>query len=806
MTPALYYKVFERLIEAEGLSAEAVELVDAACKGDDDLREALAALGGGEVTKPKQPAGKKQQPPGAYLEELEVGGFRGIGAPQKLTLRPGPGLTVILGRNGSGKSSFSEGLEALLTGDSSRWSARPKDWKEGWRNLHHSGAPFVEARFVVEGSEPIVARRSWKDGVEDGELRVRRGSERLEGELDALGWREPLTTYRPFLSYSELGRVLEQPSQLYDPLKAILGLDEVSQAVKRLNGARKARDQRKKAEKDSRKDVLALLETVDGDERATICKEALGGRKPKLDAVEAVVLGTGEGDEGVVASLKRIAQLTPPSLDAVSDAVTKLREAIAAQADLADGMAKQAAGLAGLLEKALTHVEAYDGPCPVCEAPLDDAWAAKTRDRLEAARTQSTQVAEARKALAEAGSAARALVRPVPDALRSCEQHALPTSLLTLWERWAQLPDAPDALADHLEQLALELSTAVPELCASAQKKLDALVSAWNPVARKLAAYLEQARRVEAEAATLTALKDAEKWLQSTESSLRDERFQPIAADAQRIWAMLRQDSNVDLTGVRLDGRGTRRRVALDVSVDGTEGVALGVMSQGELNALALSLFLPRMTLGGSPFHFVIVDDPVQAMDPHKVDGLAQVFAEVAKQRQVVVLTHDNRLYNAIRRQGIEASVLEVQRGQQSTVHIRPLLDPVKRHLKDARTLMYEQDQVGPDTAKRVVPTFCRLALEAACTEAYRRRALQRGDRHVDVEDALRDAQGLHKLLALRLEQSPDQVYGYINQRYGHASTTLVKNLKEAAHKRYPGDLRDLIELTNTLAMELRAP
>ena len=77
---------------------------------------------------------------------------------------------------------------------------------------------------------------------------------------------------------------------------------------------------------------------------------------------------------------------------------------------------------------------------------------------------------------------------------------------------------------------------------------------------------------------------------------------------------------------IQLTGDGTRRRVVLDVTVDGVEGAALGVMSQGELHSLALSLFVPRATLPESPFRFIVIDDPVQSMDPARVDGLARVL------------------------------------------------------------------------------------------------------------------------------------------------------------------------------------
>ena len=58
------------------------------------------------------------------LVSITVEGFRGIGPRKTLELKPGPGLTLVVGRNGSGKSSFAEGLEILLTGSNWRWAKR----------------------------------------------------------------------------------------------------------------------------------------------------------------------------------------------------------------------------------------------------------------------------------------------------------------------------------------------------------------------------------------------------------------------------------------------------------------------------------------------------------------------------------------------------------------------------------------------------------------------------------------------------------------------------------------------------------
>src|SRR5690606_874138 len=131
--------------------------------------------------------------------------------------------------------------------------------------------------------------------------------------------------------------------------------------------------------------------------------------------------------------------------------------------------------------------------------------------------------------------------------------------------------------------------------------------------------------------------------------TIRNDKLAPLAAKATEIWNNLRQESNVDLGVIRLAGTGTSRRVDLRVNVDGVPGAALGVMSQGELHSLALALFLPRATMPESPFRFLVIDDPVQSMDPAKVYGLAKVLDQVAKDRQVIVFTHDDRLPAAVR-------------------------------------------------------------------------------------------------------------------------------------------------------------
>jgi hypothetical protein len=106
--------VLDRL-DHQVLADQPTDLLLAALEGEDALVGQLNAAPD-ERYSPPGTAAAGPAPVGAYLSSVTVKGFRGIGPAATLTVRPGPGLTLVVGRNGSGKSSFAEGLEVLLTG------------------------------------------------------------------------------------------------------------------------------------------------------------------------------------------------------------------------------------------------------------------------------------------------------------------------------------------------------------------------------------------------------------------------------------------------------------------------------------------------------------------------------------------------------------------------------------------------------------------------------------------------------------------------------------------------------------------
>ncbi len=299
MTPELL-RIVDRRLEATGALEQSWSLlVIGACEG----AETLDGILGGDKPAARaarartQAATEPAPTAGAYLDSITVEGFRGVGPKRTLELTPTAGLTLVVGRNGSGKSSFAEGVEILLTGTNSRWAKRSKIWQEGWRNLHHTARTAVEATFAIDGQKgDTFVTRNWADGAgPDDSTATVRLPDKSKHDLSTLGWTSAVETFRPFLSYNELGATFDAgPTEFHDRLSRILGLGDIDEALQLLKRARLDRTGIVDDAKQRLSTLLDQLETVD-DPRATAALKALKGRTWDLDAAERTLDATPGG-------------------------------------------------------------------------------------------------------------------------------------------------------------------------------------------------------------------------------------------------------------------------------------------------------------------------------------------------------------------------------------------------------------------------------------------------------------------------------------------------------------------------------
>lgn len=792
----------EQNIESEQSVHEAIlELLDADSELDEVARDlVLSALA--DVT--DQPdGGSATDWSHTYLTNITVSGFRGVGPTAKLDLHPAPGLTVVSGRNGSGKSSFAEAVELALTGSSYRWRGKQRLWSESWRNLHKANPCALRVRFTREGSGPVTVGVDWAPDAElaDRTLWTQHGDgDRLDG-IDALGWSESLELYQPVLTYEELGRLFDGgPSALYDALAKLLGLEVLSAVEKKLAADLKEAKQVRDAADSARKRAIAALSSSD-DERAAGLVKLMKKHVRPLDKILAVVTGSDQTEQSVVPALRALADMEVPASVDIESALARLKAASEAMRGSELKMVALASQRVDLLNRALEyHSHAGDVDCPVCgEGRLDPLWAETARTTV----TQGEATVAAYRAATEELKAATAHVHELLatfDSVAAIADADLPTlPLFNSAVATVRAISVDGNYAAALQSVLIDAAYAAELLKVEAHEALKTLEDAWAPMAAQVAAWIPAEQQSQNLADRFRAANTAKNWTTAQGTAFRNLRLKPIAGQARQIWSELRQESNVDLSDITLAGTATRRKAVLSGAVDGEPTQALSVMSQGEQNAVALALFLPRATAVRSPFRFVVLDDPIQAMDPSKIDGFVRVLARLARTHQIIVFSHDDRLASVIRETGIEAQLLEVVRQSGSKVRTRLNVDPAKRLIDDAFAVM--QDKKLQDSVKgRVAPSLFRMALEAAAKQAHYARQASAGTARLDAEKLWQDARSTRQCLALAvLGDAKADVGGWL---HAHMYRNEVLDIGNAGAHGNAGTLtiEDVRDLERTVA------
>lgn len=529
------------------------------------------------------------------------------------------------------------------------------------------------------------------------------------------------------------------PSDLHDAISRVLGVEQLAAVINRISVRHKDR----KAPGDEltrRRKALADAVTELDDERAAAVAPLLKKAAPDLLRLRTLLHETEAGTGGPVPQLRELANLTAPVTPDGAVAIAKrLRDSEAELAALSEVVSDRKLSTLRLLEQALqVHEEHGDMACPVChDGTLDATWARESRAAVSADRQHLAALNDARNLMELAHSEALRALQPAPTVLDHSPVHELDETVADArlaWQQWAAITRdrvAPTMtqLADHLETNAAALGAAVDAVTKAAAACLAEREDRWQPVNAEIHAWCAAWQAWLADKPVVDQLNEAKKWLQENDRRLRNERLAPIRVGVQHAWSMLRQESNVEIGDLCLEGTATRRKLRIDSLVDGVAADGLTVLSQGELHALALALFLPRATMAESPFRFLVLDDPVQAMDPAKVDGLVTLLSELAQTRQVVVFSHDDRLPAAVRRGNFAATIVEVNRGKDSQVSITTLTDPARRYIEDAFGLVleYENGRLPDEAMRRTLPGMLRFAVEAAARHTYFSRNIRAG-------------------------------------------------------------------------------
>ena len=147
---------------------------------------------------------------------------------------------------------------------------------------------------------------------------------------------------------------------------------------------------------------------------------------------------------------------------------------------------------------------------------------------------------------------------------------------------------------------------------------------------------------------------------------------------------------------------------------------------------------------------------------------------------------------------------MSVQRRAKSRVEVVAGRPPSDRYIGEALALA-KTDDLPDEVRARVVPGFCRNAIEAACAARIRRRMIEAGTPHAQVEEALETKTSLNTWLADLFELSTaqgEQIREHLRRLGGADAIEVVRLAQKGTHQLV---LTDGITLVNSAKALVKA-
>lgn len=425
------------------------------------------------------------------------------------------------------------------------------------------------------------------------------------------------------------------------------------------------------------------------------------------DALAALRVRRSEASKAIFDAAKIALAAT---IERDSDAATSARDqAKRAGEDFETALAGAIAALAAVYSAALLGfwrdglaISPAGETCPMCEAAtLTGTRRSELEKRIEggaaAVATDQTFVTKTESAATDYASLKTATGRCVPKGVSDEDRIFLRTLLRDasaqleafladhdqLADRRRGLDQAVEAAAGMLRDARTNLQDGAkaPQLHAGAIASRKAVVTAaddfmaalvayregWPAFERILEAHIasEQAvLRIDAVGKTLrlvpsmstlirydTILEESQALIRNVEATLKAKQtalLETRGGEVKALYDLLNPRADVTFNGME---PGTDQ-MKLHATSYGVRMPAAANLSECQLNCLGLSVWLMQATTAGSPFGFVILDDPVQSMDDDHAEaflaGMIPHLMDTAG-KQIILLSHVLRITDRLR-------------------------------------------------------------------------------------------------------------------------------------------------------------
>jgi len=670
------------------------------------------------------------------LTKVRLSGYQGIGAgtPLEIDLDPTPGITILHGPNGSGKSSITDAIETALQGAPRVPVATGTGGKTPlWERVHtnrDSDIAEVELSLVCESETLTITCRLDGNGLPtDHSCRISSQSSSRSIELANTTWNSALAGHRPVFAYAAVERQVQLARDLQGFLESLLAFGGCFEAFKYAVDTAASSSKNDKQEWD--KALASAQSTVNqvDQERNT------SGSRTLEPLVWPVVTDDPDqwlSEQGLAETGSAVQEITDDHLNRLVTAASQAKRAVDQLREHETSLLARLAIPLRQLHKAAKDLASPGTLCPVCQTS-DVEWLASLATSISDLTDLSTLEDAATSkisTLREAVEHDLAAIHNVIGATAEGSDAVLAGQHEGDTFRAAVGRDGPrpgNAVRSSLEVLCAWVdSEELVSLVAKAKEASDQLRQ-WRLTRREgVDAFISTWRRVGASARNYAAWESAAKCLRTLQDTLRKERTEALQAQTALRVRHLLADAGLTVRSISVQGT----KASIEILDQEQKAMTLAMLSAGQRNAVLLAPLLAAS--GPGPFGFLILDDPVHAFDQMRVDLVASILAEMASDRRIIVLTHDERLREHLVARDSNCDVRAVERDPLGgTVTVKPVEQVWEVLLQDAASVLHlatHGETVNGRSATGIVRGLCRQALDNAVRQFIIQRSSRLGE------------------------------------------------------------------------------
>lgn len=614
------------------------------------------------------------------LVGLELAAFRGIAKPVVFSLDAD--AVVIRGDNGLGKTSIVDALWWLLCGDLAHISRKIK-------GLRKSADPIVNRYSEGPARVKLAVRDS--DRIWSFERTGNAGSNTLEASVDGVAVGDAAHELAALFGHADDTRfkgavqawgilrqdavqaALDAGAALHERLASVVGLERVTQfvessarLVKDLSRERRILtgqvDAAKRADADARDSVRQLRAAAAQASRQTGMAALLQLRSGLPEGIELDVSALLDRD--ALATVGRRAGALIEAIQRLTSARATLRQQVESQqigmVEASRGLTLAQERLEEITERAPLIVQLAGsalqllGPtCPVCEQTIDSDSVQRHLEELlnhaqtdrQAERRARDSVRSAQQQMAAAEQAAarvQAAQAELSDATEALSALLAEDGGLRVASWWSDR-EHEEELLSAIVRLRDRLRLVYSQLPDVYQPRLAAAESTAKVAADELARLTLELQNLESRHQRAAVL---EKAAHTAAERIVNSALERIGPSFAEVFDRLAPHSTFTVLRAAQDIYFGKNQVVPEV-FDPERRVAanpLAVFSEGQLNVVALSYFLGlALNARDGALPFMVLDDPLQAMDVLSVLGFADLSRRIRDQRQLIITTHDRR-------------------------------------------------------------------------------------------------------------------------------------------------------------------